>query len=169
MPVKFPEDFIWGAAASSYQIEGAFDVDGRGVSIWDTFSKTDGKVKNGDNGDVACDHYNRFPEDIAIMKSMGIKAYRFSIAWPRLFPKGDTTREERGFNFYNKLINALIAADIEPMVTLYHWDLPQTLEGFTHLVKRIMRWLWHQRITPRLRTLLEHAQSSQFVQMPRLA
>jgi len=128
MPVKFPEDFIWGAAASSYQIEGAFDVDGRGVSIWDTFSKTDGKVKNGDNGDVACDHYNRFPEDIAIMKSMGIKAYRFSIAWPRLFPNGDTTREERGFNFYNKLINALIAADIEPMVTLYHWDLPQTLE-----------------------------------------
>ena len=128
MPVKFPEDFIWGAAASSYQIEGAFDVDGRGVSIWDTFSKADGKVKNGDNGDVACDHYNRFPEDIAIMKSMGIKAYRFSIAWPRLFPNGDTTREERGFNFYNKLINALIAADIEPMVTLYHWDLPQTLE-----------------------------------------
>ena len=128
MSVKFPSDFIWGAAASSYQIEGATDVDGRGLSIWDTFSKTPGKVKNGDNGDVACDHYNRYLEDIALMKSMGIKAYRFSIAWPRLFPKGDTVREERGFAFYNNLINALIEADIEPMVTLYHWDLPQTLE-----------------------------------------
>ena len=128
MSVKFPSDFIWGAAASSYQIEGATDVDGRGLSIWDTFSKTPGKVKNGDNGDVACDHYNRYLQDIALMKSMGIKAYRFSIAWPRLFPKGDTVREERGFAFYNNLINALIEADIEPMVTLYHWDLPQTLE-----------------------------------------
>jgi len=128
MPEMFPEDFIWGTATASYQIEGSAAVDGRGISIWDTFSKTPGKVKNADNGDVACDHYNRFPEDIEIMKKLGVKAYRFSIAWPRLFPQGDTVREERGFDFYNKLINALIEAGIEPMVTLYHWDLPQPLE-----------------------------------------
>ncbi len=128
MTQHFPDDFLWGTATASYQIEGASNVDGRGVSIWDTFSKTPGKVVNGDTGDVACDHYNRFDEDIAIMKDLGVKAYRFSIAWPRLFPAGDTVREERGFDFYNRLINALIAADIEPMVTLYHWDLPQKLE-----------------------------------------
>ena len=128
MAQHFPEDFLWGTATASYQIEGASNVDGRGVSIWDTFSKTPGKVVNGDTGDVACDHYNRFEEDIEIMKDLGVKAYRFSIAWPRLFPAGDTVREERGFDFYNRLINALLAADIEPMVTLYHWDLPQTLE-----------------------------------------
>ena len=128
MAQHFPEDFLWGTATASYQIEGASNVDGRGVSIWDTFSKTPGKVVNGDTGDVACDHYNRFEEDIEIMKDLGVKAYRFSIAWPRLFPAGDAVREERGFEFYNRLINALLAADIEPMVTLYHWDLPQTLE-----------------------------------------
>ena len=128
MTQYFPDDFLWGTATASYQIEGASNVDGRGVSIWDTFSKTPGKVVNGDTGDVACDHYNRFEEDIAIMKDLGVKAYRFSIAWPRLFPAGDDVREERGFAFYNRLIDALIAAGIEPMVTLYHWDLPQTLE-----------------------------------------
>ena len=128
MAHAFPSDFLWGTATASYQIEGAAHVDGRGVSIWDTFSRTEGKVKNGDTGDVACDHYNRFPEDIALMQELGVKAYRFSIAWPRLFPNGDGIREERGFDFYNRLINALIAAGIEPMVTLYHWDLPQTLE-----------------------------------------
>jgi beta-glucosidase len=128
MSHAFPSDFLWGTATASYQIEGAAHVDGRGVSIWDTFSRTEGKVKNGDTGDVACDHYNRFPEDIALMQELGVKAYRFSIAWPRLFPHGDGVREERGFDFYNRLINALIAAGIEPMVTLYHWDLPQTLE-----------------------------------------
>lgn len=128
MSSTFPANFTWGTATASYQIEGAFDTDGRGVSIWDTFSKTPGKVVNGDTGDVACDHYNRFDEDIAIMKDLGISAYRFSIAWPRLFPQGDSVREERGFDFYNRLIDALVAADIEPMVTLYHWDLPQALE-----------------------------------------
>jgi beta-glucosidase len=128
MTSQFPHDFIWGTATASYQIEGAFNVDGRGPSIWDTFSKTPGKVVNGDTGDRACDHYNRFEEDIAIMKDLGVTAYRFSISWTRLFPNGDSVREERGFDFYNRLINALIAADIEPMVTLYHWDLPQTLE-----------------------------------------
>lgn len=128
MSSKFPDGFLWGTATASYQIEGAFDIDGRGISIWDTFSKTPGKVVNGDTGDNACDHYHRFDEDISIMKDLGVKAYRFSIAWPRLFPQGDSVREERGFDFYNRLINALIAAGIEPMVTLYHWDLPQALE-----------------------------------------
>jgi beta-glucosidase len=126
--MKFPADFNWGVATSSYQIEGATSVDGRGPSIWDTFCATPGKVANGENGDVACDHYHRFSEDIAIMKELGVTSYRFSIAWPRLFPNGDGVREERGFDFYNKLINELIANDIEPVVTLYHWDLPQTLE-----------------------------------------
>ena len=124
----FPDDFLWGTATASYQIEGAAQKDGRGVSIWDTFSKTPGKVVGNDNGDVACDHYHRYPEDIEIMKDLGVKAYRFSIAWPRLFPNGDGVREERGFNFYNNLIDSLIEAGIEPMVTLYHWDLPQQLE-----------------------------------------
>ena len=124
----FPEDFVWGVATASYQVEGAFDQDGRGESIWDRFSKTQGKVVNGDNGDVACDHYYRFEEDIEIIKSLGVKAYRFSISWPRLFPNGGTTREDRGFDFYNRLIDALIAQGITPVVTLYHWDLPQALE-----------------------------------------
>lgn len=128
MSSTFPVDFTWGTATASYQIEGAFDVDGRGASIWDTFSKTPGKVVNGDSGDIACDHYNRFEEDIALMKDLGVSAYRFSIAWSRLFPQGDSVREERGFIFYNRLIDSLIAAGIEPMVTLYHWDLPQALE-----------------------------------------
>lgn len=128
MSSTFPADFTWGTATASYQIEGAFNTDGRGESIWDRFSKTPGKVVNGDTGDQACDHYNRFEEDIAIMKDLGVSAYRFSIAWPRLFPQGDSVREERGFDFYNRLINALIEAGIEPMVTLYHWDLPQALE-----------------------------------------
>jgi len=128
MSSQLPSDFLWGTASSSYQIEGAANLDGRGVSIWDTFSRTPGKVVNGDTGDSACDHYHRYSEDIAIMKNLGVKAYRFSIAWPRLFPNGDEVREERGFAFYNKLIDALLAANIEPMVTLYHWDLPQKLE-----------------------------------------
>ena len=96
---NFPKEFIWGAATSSYQIEGAANIDGRGQSIWDTFSKTPGKVDNGDNGDVANDHYHRYLEDIALMKTIGIKSYRFSFAWPRLFPQGDHVREERGFAF----------------------------------------------------------------------
>jgi beta-glucosidase len=128
MSSQFPEDFIWGTATASYQIEGAFNVDGRGASIWDTFSKTAGKVVNGDTGDQACDHYNRFDEDIALMKNLGVSAYRFSISWSRLFPNGDSVREERGFAFYNRLIDAFVKAGIEPMVTLYHWDLPQALE-----------------------------------------
>ena len=124
----FPEDFLWGAATSSYQIEGAANEDGRGPSIWDTFCKTPGKVAKGDTGDVANDHYHRYPEDIAIMKELGLQGYRFSFAWPRMFPKGDGVREERGFDFYDRLIDGLLEAGIEPLATLYHWDLPQALQ-----------------------------------------
>jgi beta-glucosidase len=124
----FPKDFIWGAATSSYQIEGAANEDGRGISIWDTFSKTPGKVARGESGDVANDHYHRYPEDIELMKELGLQSYRFSFAWPRMFPKGDSTREERGFDFYDRLIDKLLEANIEPLATLYHWDLPQALQ-----------------------------------------
>ncbi len=124
----FPRDFNWGVATSSYQIEGAAQVDGRGESIWDRFCATPGKVVNMENGDVACDHYNRYPEDIQLMKDIGVNTYRFSLAWPRMFPTGDKNREQRGFDFYNRLIDALLEADIKPLATLYHWDLPQTLQ-----------------------------------------
>lgn len=126
--MSFPPNFIWGAATSSYQIEGAAQEDGRGASIWDTFSKTPGKVAHGDTGDVANDHYHRFPQDIALMKEIGLQGYRFSFAWPRMFPLGDGVREERGFDFYDRLIDAVLEAGIEPLATLYHWDLPQALE-----------------------------------------
>lgn len=125
---NFPNDFKWGAATASFQIEGAGKEDGRGASIWDTFCDTPGKVVNGDNGLVACDHYHRFEDDIALMKKMGIETYRFSLAWPRLFPNGDSVAEPRGFEFYNRLIDALLEAGIEPAATVYHWDLPQKLQ-----------------------------------------
>jgi beta-glucosidase len=124
----FPEDFNWGVATSSYQIEGAAFEDGRGESIWDRFCATPGKVANSEDGLTACDHYHRFEEDIQIMKQLGVTTYRFSMAWPRMFPKGDSVREERGFDFYDRLINELIANGIKPLPTLYHWDLPQTLQ-----------------------------------------
>lgn len=124
----FPKDFNWGVATSSYQIEGAVFEDGRGESIWDRFCATPGKVANSENGNVACDHYRLYPEDVQIMKKLGVSTYRFSIAWPRLFPNGDEVREERGFDFYNRLIDELIANGIKPMPTLYHWDLPQPLQ-----------------------------------------
>jgi beta-glucosidase len=123
-----PESFRWGAATASYQIEGGTHLDGRGTSIWDTFAATPGKVVNMEDGSVACDHYHRYPEDIKLMKDLGIETYRFSFAWPRLFPTGDSRREQRGFDFYKRVINELLENDIEPCATLYHWDLPQTLE-----------------------------------------
>ena len=126
--MAFPNNFTWGAATASYQIEGATQEDGRGPSVWDTFAATPGKVFNGDNGDVACDHYHRVPEDIAIMKDMGIDSYRFSIAWPRLAPQGDARREQRGYDFYSRLIDQLLEAGIKPLPTMYHWDLPQALQ-----------------------------------------
>jgi len=124
----FPEDFNWGVATSSYQIEGAAFEDGRGESIWDRFCATPGKVANSEDGLTACDHYHRYAEDIQIMKQLGVTTYRFSMAWPRMFPKGDSVREERGFDFYDRLINELLANGIKPLPTLYHWDLPQALQ-----------------------------------------
>ena len=120
---QFTKDFIFGTATSSYQIEGAYNEGGRSLSIWDTFSRTPGKVINGDTGDVACDHYHRFEEDVQIIKELGVDSYRFSIAWPRVFPK-DGVYNEEGMNFYKSLIASLLEAGIKPMVTLYHWDLP---------------------------------------------
>ena len=125
---NFPTNFLWGAATAAYQVEGAAAEDGRGLSIWDTFSHTPGKTDNGDSGDVACDMFHRYPADIEIMHGLGIKGYRLSISWSRLFPNGDEVREERGFAFYDNLINNLLAQGITPYITLYHWDLPQALE-----------------------------------------
>jgi beta-glucosidase len=124
----FPDGFLWGVSTSAYQIEGSVDADGRGPSIWDTYSHTPGKIDGGGTGDVACDHYRRWREDVDLIASLGVGAYRFSIAWPRLFPTGRGAREQRGFDHYDRLIDALLERGIEPVVTLYHWDLPQALE-----------------------------------------
>ena len=124
----FPNGFAWGAATASYQIEGAWDDDGKGESIWDRFSHTPGKIDNGDRGDVACDHYHRWQEDIGLMKTMGLRAYRFSISWPRVLPEGSGRVNQVGLDFYSRLVDSLLKAGIEPYVTLYHWDLPQTLQ-----------------------------------------
>ncbi len=124
---RFPAGFVWGVATSAYQIEGAVDEDGRGASIWDTWSHTPGRTRNGDTGDVANDHYHRYREDVALMKSIGAKAYRFSIAWPRIFPEGTGQPNPKGMDFYRRLVDELLAAGIEPYATLYHWDLPQAL------------------------------------------
>jgi beta-glucosidase len=126
--IEFPQGFIWGSATASYQIEGAYDEDGRGMSIWDTFSRIPGKVKNGDNGDIACDSYHRYEEDIAIIKELGVSSYRFSIAWPRIVPDGDGAINRLGIAYYHTFIDKLIEAGIEPYLTLYHWDLPQALQ-----------------------------------------
>jgi len=124
----FPKDFIWGAATASYQIEGAYQEDGKGESIWDRFSHTPGKVENGDTGDIACDHYHKYREDIALMKEIGLDSYRLSISWTRILPEGKGELNQAGLDFYRKLINELIDAGIEPAITLYHWDLPQALQ-----------------------------------------
>lgn len=126
--MSFPEGFLWGAATASYQIEGAADEDGRGRSIWDTFSHTPGKVYRGDTGDIACDHYHRLEEDLDLMAELGLKAYRFSVAWPRIQPEGSGAANQKGIDFYRRLVEGLRKRDIEPMLTLYHWDLPQALE-----------------------------------------
>jgi beta-glucosidase len=120
--------FVWGAATSAYQIEGAVAADGRTPSIWDTFCRVPGAVDNGDTGDVACDHYHRWREDIALMRRLGLDGYRFSIAWPRVLPEGTGRVNEAGLAFYDRLVDALLEADIRPFVTLYHWDLPQVLQ-----------------------------------------
>jgi beta-glucosidase len=125
---RFPPGFAWGAATAAYQIEGATDVDGRGPSIWDTFSHTRGRTLNGETGDVACDHYRRWKSDLDLMASMGLRAYRFSISWPRVQPGGSGPANERGLDFYDRLVDGLLERGIEPWITLYHWDLPQPIE-----------------------------------------
>src|SRR5262245_42775046 len=125
---RFPDGFHWGVGTSSYQIEGAWSEDGKGPSIWDTYAHTPGTIQNNETGDVANDHYHRYKEDVALMKTIGAKAYRFSIAWPRIFPEGTGQPNQKGIDFYRRLVDELIAARIEPFATLYHWDLPQTLQ-----------------------------------------
>ena len=125
---KFPADFMWGAATASYQIEGATSKDGRKPSVWDTFSKTPGRVITGESGDIACDFYHRWPKDIKLMQSLGIKNFRFSLSWARIIPDGTGAVNEAGLAFYDKLIDGLLAAGITPHVTLFHWDSPQALE-----------------------------------------
>ncbi|MCA6123871.1 beta-glucosidase [Bradyrhizobium sp. WSM 1704] len=125
---SFPAGFVWGTATSSYQIEGAVDADGRGKSIWDTFAHTPGKIEDGTTGDRANDHYHRYKEDVGLIRQLGAKAYRFSIAWPRVFPDGTGAPNPKGLDFYNRLVDELLANGIEPYATLYHWDLPQALQ-----------------------------------------
>lgn len=125
---QFPAGFRWGVATSAYQIEGANRTDGRGACIWDTFCAQPGKIRDGSDGAVACDHYHRYREDVALMKAMGVTAYRFSIGWPRLFPDGTGKPNAQGFAFYDRLVDELLAHGIEPFPTLYHWDLPQALQ-----------------------------------------
>lgn len=128
-PMRFPDDFLWGAATAAYQIEGAVKTDGRGLTNWDVFSHTPGKVANGDTGDVACDSYHRYQDDIALLQALGVKAYRFSIAWSRIFPDGKGQPNAKGVAYYDRLVDGLLAAGITPHVTLFHWDLPHALPG----------------------------------------
>src|SRR3712207_4361143 len=126
--LSFPQGFFWGGGTSAYQIEGAWNEDGKGPSIWDTFAHTPGKIKNNENGDVANDHYHRYKEDVALMKDIGANSYRFSISWPRIFPNGTGQPNQKGVDFYKRLTDELRTNGIEPFATLYHWDLPQTLQ-----------------------------------------
>jgi beta-glucosidase len=129
LAVRFPGDFLFGVATAAYQIEGAARVDGRKPSIWDAFAKMPGRVHNGDSGDVACDHYNRLDEDLDLIKAMGVEAYRFSIAWPRIIPEGVGRINEKGLDFYDRLVDGCKARGIKTFATLYHWDLPLALMG----------------------------------------
>jgi len=126
--VTFPKGFEWGAATAAYQIEGAFREDGKGLSIWDVFCQQPGRVMGGDTGEVACDHYHRFRDDVALMKRLGLQTYRFSVSWPRVLPFGAGEPNEKGLGFYSALVDELLAAGIKPCLTLYHWDLPQALQ-----------------------------------------
>ena len=135
--ITFPDGFVWGAATASYQIEGAAREDGRGPSIWDTFSRSPGRVFQGHTGDVACDHYHRYVEDVALMADLGLASYRYSIAWPRIQPDGTGPVNVKGLDFYDKLTDELLGKGIDPVVTLYHWDLPQTLEDLGGWANRL--------------------------------
>ncbi|OAI43540.1 hypothetical protein AYO38_10670 [bacterium SCGC AG-212-C10] len=159
--LRFPDGFQWGAATASYQIEGAISEDDRGVSIWDTFCHQPGRVQNGDTGDVACDHYHRWPDDIDLMAELGLHTYRFSVAWSRILPFGAGAVNEKGLAFYDKLVDRLLEKGIQPALTLYHWDLPQALQDrggwanrdtarhfaeyarimFDHFGDRVTRWI----------------------------
>ncbi|MGC6768137.1 glycoside hydrolase family 1 protein [Enterococcus sp. LJL51] len=125
---QFPTDFLWGSASAAYQVEGAWEADGKGVSVWDEFVRIPGKTFKGTNGDVAVDHYNRYKEDVALMKEQGLKAYRFSVAWTRIFPEGRGEVNQAGLQFYIDLVDELLENEIEPVLTLYHWDLPKALQ-----------------------------------------
>ncbi len=125
---KFPKNFLWGSATASYQVEGAVNEDGRGATVWDTFSHTPGKTVDGATGDVSTDHYHRYKEDVQLMKALGVKTYRFSIAWSRIFAEGTGQPNAKGLDFYNRLVDELLKNDIQPFATLYHWDLPQALQ-----------------------------------------
>jgi beta-glucosidase len=126
--ITFPDGFLWGVASSAYQIEGAWNKEGKGESIWDRFSHMSGNTKNGDTGDIACDHYHRYTEDVTLMKELGVQAYRFSISWSRVLPKGKGDANRAGLNFYRRLVHELLGSGIEPWVCLYHYDLPQALQ-----------------------------------------
>jgi beta-glucosidase len=161
--IRFPADFLWGAATSAYQIEGAVREDGRGETIWDRFCATPGKIFEGHTGEVACDHYHRFREDVALMRELGLRSYRFSVAWARIFPAGGGRLNPAGLDFYQRLIDELVAGGITPLLTLYHWDLPQALQDrggweardtagyfadyaaalFHHLGDRVRLWITH--------------------------
>lgn len=157
----FPKDFVWGAAAASYQVEGAWNEDGKGPSVWDALCHTEGRIWEGATGDVACDHYHRYREDVAIMKQMGLKAYRLSLSWPRLIPQGVGAVNPKGVDFYRRLVDELLGAGIQPWVTLFHWDYPLALyerggwlnresvswfEEYTHVIvdalsDRVQHWM----------------------------
>ncbi len=161
--MSFPKDFTWGCATASYQIEGAWNEDGKGESVWDMFCRKEDAIKWGDNGNVACDHYHRYKEDVALFKEIGITSYRFSIAWTRIFPEGIGQVNQKGVDFYNSLIDELIANGIEPCVTLFHWDFPlalyhrggwlnrESVDWFADYAKfavetfgdRVKRWITH--------------------------
>ncbi|MGI5486232.1 GH1 family beta-glucosidase [Microtetraspora malaysiensis] len=155
----FPDGFVWGAATAAYQIEGAWDEDGRGPSIWDSFSRLPGKVADGHTGDVACDHYHRYAEDVRLMADLGLAAYRFSIAWPRVLPTGSGPVNPRGLDFYDRLVDELLAHGLTPYPTLYHWDLPQLLEDTGGWTSRDVAYRFadyavavHDRLGDRIRT-----------------
>lgn len=174
----FPDGFVWGVATSAFQIEGAHDTHGRGPSIWDTYAEQRGNIEDGSTAQVACDHYHRYREDIALMESLGVGAYRFSVAWPRVLPTGRGRVNAAGLDFYDRLVDGLLAARIAPWVTLYHWDLPQALEDeggwtnrstvdafveFTHAVSgrlgdRVAHWITHNE--PWCVSVLGHAQGA---------
>ena len=125
---SFPNGFLWGTATSAYQIEGAVGEDGRGQSIWDSYAHAPGTIQDRSNADHANEHYHRYKDDVRLMKALGAKAYRFSIAWPRVFPEGTGSPNPKGLDFYNRLLDELLANGIEPFATMYHWDLPQALQ-----------------------------------------